>query len=45
MLDLIKDAIRKRANEALGFLIDGFPRQVEQGKTNKKRQFPLLAKC
>jgi adenylate kinase family enzyme len=29
---LIKDAIYEKANKASGFLIDGFPRRVDQGK-------------
>jgi len=28
----MKDAIRAKASKASGFLIDGFPRKVEQGK-------------
>ncbi|CAF0725304.1 unnamed protein product [Rotaria sordida] len=31
ILGLLKDAIQERANEASGFLIDGFPRRVDQG--------------
>jgi adenylate kinase family enzyme len=32
ILGLLKDAIYNKANEASGFLIDGFPRRVDQGK-------------
>jgi adenylate kinase len=31
ILDLLKDAIYEKAHEASGFLIDGFPRRVDQG--------------
>jgi len=27
----LKDAIYEKANEASGFLIDGFPRRIDQG--------------
>jgi len=33
---LIKDAIYEKANKASGFLIDGFPRRVDQGKNKKQ---------
>lgn len=32
ILGLLKDAIFERASKASGFLIDGFPRRVDQGK-------------
>ncbi len=32
ILGLLKDAIYEKANKASGFLIDGFPRRVDQGK-------------
>ncbi|CAF2469387.1 unnamed protein product [Rotaria sp. Silwood2] len=31
ILGLLKDAIQEKVNEASGFLIDGFPRRVDQG--------------
>ncbi|CAF4512059.1 unnamed protein product, partial [Rotaria magnacalcarata] len=31
ILGLLKDAIHEKVNEASGFLIDGFPRRVDQG--------------
>ena len=41
ILGLLKDAIHVKAKEASGFLIDGFPRRVDQGKT-EKRKFQIL---
>jgi adenylate kinase family enzyme len=32
----MKDAIYEKASKASGFLIDGFPRKVEQGKQNSR---------
>ena len=32
VLDLLKTAMIKRAAESKGFLIDGYPRELEQGK-------------
>jgi adenylate kinase family enzyme len=31
ILSLLKDAIYEKAHEASGFLIDGFPRRIDQG--------------
>ena len=31
VLDMIRDAILKRVHTSKGFLIDGYPRQVDQG--------------
>lgn len=31
MLDLMKEAMRTRAPISKGFLIDGYPRELEQG--------------
>ena len=32
MLAMLKDAMLKTAGTSAGFLIDGYPREVEQGK-------------
>jgi len=42
ILGLLKDAIYEKANKSSGFLIDGFPRRVDQGnKKNPKNLFFL----
>jgi adenylate kinase len=37
ILGLLKDAIYEKANKASGFLIDGFPRRVDQGKESPQK--------
>ncbi len=39
VLDMIKDAIIKHASTSKGFLIDGYPRQVDQGLEFEKQVF------
>jgi len=36
VLDLLKTAMIKRAADSKGFLIDGYPRELEQGKKFEK---------
>ncbi|CAF4164422.1 unnamed protein product [Rotaria magnacalcarata] len=40
ILGLLKDAIHEKVNEASGFLIDGFPRRVDQGMQFEKEVAP-----
>ncbi len=42
VLGLLKDAIHEKANEASGFLIDGFPRQIDQGNAQIEPHFFLI---
>jgi adenylate kinase len=39
VLDMIKDAMLKHASTSKGFLIDGYPRQVDQGIEFEKQVF------
>ena len=39
VLDMIKDAMRAKAATSKGFLIDGYPRQVDQGLEFEKQVF------
>jgi adenylate kinase len=47
ILGLLKDAIHEKAHEASGFLIDGFPRRIDQGKEQIEKEiflfFPLYS--
>ena len=41
VLDMIKDAMLKNASTSKGFLIDGYPRQVDQGIEFEKQVFKI----
>jgi adenylate kinase len=43
VLNLIKDAMIEKFNESNGFLIDGYPREVEQGKKFEEKIAPCRA--
>ncbi|XP_078502794.1 adenylate kinase isoenzyme 1 isoform X3 [Lissotriton helveticus] len=40
VLDMLKDAMMAKANESKGFLIDGYPRDVQQGQEFEKKIGP-----
>lgn len=42
VLDMIRDAIIKHIDSSKGFLIDGYPRQVDQGIAFEKEVFTLV---
>ena len=39
VLDMIKDAMMKNIDTSQGFLIDGYPRQINQGLEFEKQVF------
>lgn len=41
VLEMIKDAILKNIDSSKGFLIDGYPRKVDQGIEFEKQVFQL----
>ena len=44
VLDLLKEAMLANAGKAKGFLVDGYPRKVEQGKQFENEVLSTLKK-
>uniref|UniRef100_A0A8C9QLH4 Adenylate kinase 1 n=1 Tax=Spermophilus dauricus TaxID=99837 RepID=A0A8C9QLH4_SPEDA len=43
VLDMLRDAMLAKVDSSKGFLIDGYPREVQQGEEFERRGHPVLA--